>query len=351
MKPSMALEVMQSVLKGGNCPFLQGEIGIGKSATVLALVKILAKDSKIVRDKVTPEKNEFSFIGYRLPLYESLDFGGLPFIDKNGYQRRAFLENLPQESEGSGLIFFDEFSQADKSVQAIIAQLTDEKRIGDYIFPKNWKIVLAGNASTHRAVSSKLPSNVVSRITLIKFQHDHNDWINWAVKNDVHPDILGFIQYQPEWLNVFDPRICEAQPNPRSYVRLSDTLKTNPRQDLIQEIAECDIGETASIELSAFISLKNDIPDLNRIVEGEEVKLVDDIGLMYATVVALITVIKDADKRNLTNYFKNSLNYIKKFPTPEYGIFFVRTVTSIKEELIETQIYSKFKIEHQEIEF
>ena len=350
MKPSNALEIMKSVLKGGNSVFLQGEVGIGKSATVMDLVKILAKGKKIVNN-VKPKKDEYGYTDYRLSLFESIDFGGLPHIDENGLQKRAFLDNLPQESEGGGLLFFDEFSQADKSVQALITQLLHERRIGDYVLADGWKIVLAGNDSTHRAVSSKLPSNVVSRVTLIKFQHDHNDWINWAVKNDVHPDILGFIQYQPEWLNVFDPRVCNGQPNPRSYVRLSDTLKTNPREDLIQDIAEGDIGETASIELSAFMSLKNDIPDLNKIIKGGKVKIVDDIGLMYATVVALITVIKDAENKHLNYYFENALNYIKEFPTPEYGIFFVRTVTAVCPNLIETQTYSKFKIEHQEIEF
>ena len=55
MKPSNALEIMKSVLKGGNSVFLQGEVGIGKSATVMDLVKVLAKGKKIVNN-VKPRK-------------------------------------------------------------------------------------------------------------------------------------------------------------------------------------------------------------------------------------------------------------------------------------------------------
>ena len=115
-------------------------------------------------------------------------------------------------------------------------------------------------------------------------------------------------------------------------------------------IAESDIGETGAFEFVSFVSLKNEIPSLDDIVTGKEVEVVDDIGLMYATVVALATVIKEADSKKLGGFFENSLAYIKKFPTPEYAIFFVRSIINVRSELIETSTYSEFKVEHQDLE-
>ena len=89
---------------------------------------------------------------------------------------------------------------------------------------------------------------------------------------------------------------------------------------------------------------------MDDIVNGEDVEVVSENGLMYATCVALVTVLKEADNKNLGTYFENSLAYIKKFPTPEYGIFFVRSVVNARSALLETSTFSEFKVEHQDLE-
>tara|TARA_R110000824_G_scaffold101566_3_gene241225 strand:- start:3380 stop:4429 length:1050 start_codon:yes stop_codon:yes gene_type:complete len=348
MKPSKALQIMKSVLRGGNSPFLLGGTGVGKSAIVRELADVLADGKEIVIDSIKPTKNQYGFIDFRLSLYESVDLGGLPYIDDNGIQMRAFLGNLP--IAGEGLLFFDEYAQAHNSVQAIVGQLIYEKRLGEYVLPKGWKIVCAGNRASDRAGSNKLPSHVVGRTSLINFEHDTNDWLAWAVRNEVNTDILGFIQYQPEWLNVFDPKLVTPQPSPRSWTRLSDTLKTDPSKDLWQSIAECDIGETGAIEFCSFVSLKDEVPDLDAIVRGDDVEVPDNIGIMYATIVALVTVIKEATDLKVTEYFENSLAYVDKFSTPEYGIFFVRSIVNARSELKETSAFSNFKVNNQDLE-
>ena len=131
---------------------------------------------------------------------------------------------------------------------------------------------------------TNFPSHVVGRCTMINFEHDTNDWLAWATKNDVHPDVLGYISFQPEWLNVFDSKVQTPQPSPRAWTRLSDTLKTNPPEEIKQLICEGDIGETGAIEFMSFLSLKNDVPNLEDIVEGKDVEIPDSGGLMYATV-------------------------------------------------------------------
>jgi hypothetical protein len=348
MKPSKALQIMKSVLRGGNTPFILGGIGIGKSAVVRQLAEDEAGDKELVIDCINPTKDQYGFIDFRLSLYESVDLGGLPYIGDDGGQKRAFLGNLP--TGGVGLVFFDEYAQAHGSVQAVVGQLIYEKRLGEYVLPKAWKIICAGNRSSDRAGSNKLPSHVIGRTSVINFEHDTNDFLTWAVQNDVHTDILGFIQYQPEWLNVFDPKVVTPQPSPRSWVRLSDTLKTEPPSELWQMIAETDIGETGAIEFLSFVSLKNEVPNLQDIVDGEDVEVVDKVGMMYATIVALVTVLKEANDMKVSAYFENAVAYIDKFPTPEYGIFFVRSIVQARPELKQTVTYSEFKVRNQDLE-
>lgn len=349
MKTSIAMLMMKSVLKGINSPFLLGGTGIGKSAIVRSLAEDIADGRKLVEDEINPKENEFGFMDFRLSLYESHDLSGLPFIEK-GKQVRAMLGNLPES--GEGILFLDEYAQCSQNLQSICGQLIGkDKKIGEYKLPKGWQIVLAGNRSTDRAGSFKLPSHCVGRCTMINVEADVNDWLSWAVKNDVHPDILGFINFMPDYLNDFDPKVLTPQPSPRSWSRLSDTLNVNPPEEIIQELADGDVGETASIEFMSFRSLAKDVlPSIPKILKGEDVDIPDSMGLQYATCVSLMSAIKQCKDNVLDDWFSNAVDYVEKLPTPEFGIFFVKSMVGSRPDVVESARYGEFKIKHQDLE-
>lgn len=361
-KPSEALAMMQSEIQAGNTPLLIGGTGIGKSAIVEEVRDILANGRKIAVDKVNPTAKEFGWIDFRSSLYESYDLSGIPYVEE-GRQKRAFLGNLPVS--GEGMIFLDEFGQAHHSMQTVLSQLMYEKRIGEYELPTpengkgNWVIACASNKASDRAGSNKLPSHCYSRTGVIEFVHDSNDWFAWAVKNDINPEVLGFLTYQPNWLNVFDPKVISPQPCPRQWTNLSKVLNTAPDRYLMQKFADIHVGETASIEFASFLALKDEVPNLIEICEGKINDLPEQkgktsqkklSGIFFATVVALITVIKEAKESLVTDYFENALAYVQKIPTPEYAVFFVRSLVNARPELLETASFINFKVEHQDLE-
>ena len=353
-KPSEAKKSCLHILKGSNIPFLIGGTGVGKSAIVKEIAEELA-NGRTLTDNTKPKEDEFGFISFRLGLVESIDLGGLPYIDEDtGEQKKAFLGNLPKS--GEGLFFLDEFAQAHSSVQATIGQLLDpkgkneERKIGDYVFPSGWKIVLAGNRHTDRSGANKVLRHCQDRTTAIQFTHDVNDWLDWADSNDVDLNVQGLIRFMPQLLWNFDPKCNDPQPSPRSWVRLSDTLKTNPPKELRQKLFEGDVGQECAIELMNFISLQNDVPNISKICKGDEVELIDEAGLCYATTIALTTAIAQADDKNIYDYFENALNYVKQFSTVEFSIFFVRKITGLRSELKECDVYSKFKVDNQDLE-
>ena len=351
--PKESKEECHNIIEGGNIPFLLGGTGIGKSAIVREIAEELANGKKLT-SSVNPKKDEYGFISFRLGLVESIDLGGLPYVDDEGLQRKAYLGNLPMS--GEGLFFLDEFAQADKSVQASMGQLLDpqneneERRIGDYIFPKGWKIILAGNRFSDRSGANKILRHCKDRTTEIQFTHDADDWLEWAEKNDVNIYVQGLIRFMPQLLWVFDPKSEEPQPSPRSWVRLSDTLKTNPRSHLQQRLFEGDVGAVASMELLSFISLRDDVPNISSICKGDDVEVIRDEGLAYATTIALIDVISREPIDKAYDYFANALNYVEKFSSIEFSVFFVNRLTNICKDLKDSDTYSKFKIEHQELE-
>lgn len=348
MKPKQAKETMIHVLRGGNTPLLIGGTGLGKSAVVSQMAYEIADGRTVRVDKVDPNKNEFGFIDFRLSLYESVDLGGLPYIEERK-QLRAFLGNLP--IKGEGILFLDEYGQAHPSLQAVAGQLIYERRIGEYTMPEGWQIVCASNRASDRAGSNKLPSHVIGRCSLIEFEHDFDNWLEWAIDNDVHPHVMGYLQFQPHALNIFDPKVITPQPSPRSWVRLSDTLKTKPQPNMIQRMAECDVGEIQSIEFNNFVKTFTKLPNIESILKGDDVEAVSDMGLCYATTIALSETVSNANEGIKFDYFDNALNYVSQFETPEYKIFFVRMTTKRNPELMETSTYAQFKVENQDVEF
>jgi hypothetical protein len=152
-------------------------------------------------------------------------------------------------------------------------------------------------------------------------------------------------------LNIFDAKISEPQASPRSWTRLSDTLKTNPSKDLYQTIATCDVGELQAIEFVNFISLMEDVPNLTDILKGKDVDIVDDAGICYATCIALLDRVVNAKDKEVHDFFENALAYVRKFPTVEFAIFFVRQAVARREELKDSSVYGSFKVEHSNVEY
>ena len=352
VKPSVARRMGEVTIRAGHVPIFLGPPGEGKTAIMNELTKIFACGREIVKGNTSPRDDQFGDIDFRLSLYESPDLGGAPVPveqdDGTYVQRRAFLENLPVS--GSGMLKLDEYPQAEPDVMSIAAQLVYERRLGDYKVPDGWKIMCAGNKSGHRAGASKITTNFMSRVNRIDFACDTNEWLDWAVEHDVNPDIMGFISFQPELLSVFDPKVVDPQPNPRSWKRFSDTLYVNPDSDLIAHLAESSTGEVAATEFCTFISLKDNVPDLSKIVAGEEIEMPVEPGMMYATIVALITVIRESSDLKVREHFENSLAFIENFPTPEYSIFFVRSIVKSIPDLRNTSAFGSFKERNQELE-
>tara|TARA_R100000544_G_scaffold36916_4_gene26334 strand:+ start:514 stop:1587 length:1074 start_codon:yes stop_codon:yes gene_type:complete len=347
VKPSKALSLMLDTIKAGHVPMLLGGTGVGKSEIVLEVAEMLSGDRQLSFDNIRPTAKQFGFIDMRLSILETIDLSGLPLITEDGEQRRAFLGNLP--ISGDGVLFLDEFAQSNTSMQSVAGQLIKERRLGEYILPEGWHIVMAGNRSTDRSGANKIVAHAMDRVQPIHFIHDTDDWLSWGFENGVDQKILSFIKYMPQYLWTFDPKLIESQPSPRSWTRLSDILKVSEDDELLQYHAYSSVGEVASLEFLNFISLFQDIPNLDVIFEGGGAGIPDGVGLQYATCVGLSTSFQGMDSKKTTRYFENALRYVQSFPTPEFSMFFSRAVVGCRPELKETKAYVDFRIAHHDL--
>jgi len=304
--------------KGMGIPmFIYGSPGVGKS------------------DQVHQAINEDELvIDLRLNSLDSIDLRGLPVITKDSNGNPNEVRWVPPEfipSEGgvvvdgkkynSGILFLDEMNTAAPSVQNPALQLVLDRRIGSHILGKNWYIVAAGNKSSDNAHVYPLSSALRQRFAIYHYEPDHNTWTNWAVKNNVHSHVIGFISFKPDLL--IQPSVDEESnnPSPRSWYYVSQRLIM--KQDRLEDIRSL-VGPAAN-EFIAYQKVCQNLPKISDILSGKIKWKEDprDITVSYAVSNAMASHILTSKKQ------KDEMEYC--FETllkmsPEPSMLFLRRI-------------------------
>ena len=164
--------------------FLWGPPGIGKS--------------EVVAD-IANELGGF-MIDLRLGQMDPTDIRGIPFYNReNGKMDWAPPIDLPDEEFASQypvvVLFLDEMNSAAPGVQAAAYQLILNRRIGKYRLPDNVVIVAAGNRESDKGVTFRMPTPLANRFIHIEMKPDFPTWQEWAVNNQIHKDVVGYLSF------------------------------------------------------------------------------------------------------------------------------------------------------------
>lgn len=171
--------------------FLHGQPGIGKSARVARI------DPKCVIVDLAKE-NKDSIVG---TLYLDYDTSEI-------YQAKpSWLTKLEkicaEDPDNIHIVFFDEFTNAPGIIQGLVMNVCLYHRvgIGGWPLPPNARVVAAGNEVIDSKAAKKMPEPVYGRFSHLYLKFNVENWIKWAIENNIHPLVLDFIinkEYQSE---------------------------------------------------------------------------------------------------------------------------------------------------------
>jgi len=273
------------------------------------------------------ERHGVPVIDIRLSQMEPSDLRGIPFREGDQVEW-AIPSMLPnQEKHGdTGILFLDEITSAVPSVSAAAYQLILDRRLGEYEVPNGWAIFAAGNRQGDRGVTYTMPSPLANRFSHYDVDINLDDWVSWAYKNDINEKIIAFLRFRPELLFDFDPAHNPvAFPSPRSWQFVNNALKkfSDSPQVLLGTLQAC-VGPAAGIELKAFIDSMDQMPDLDAILRGEDIKAPKEIDLQYAVASALVgRAIRAKDTPEANSVYGHILNYAKVFRQKEMGVMLI----------------------------
>lgn len=272
-------------------------------------------------------RHHVSVIDIRLSQMEPSDLRGIPFREASNVEWAipSMLPNADRHGE-TGILFLDEITSAVPSVSAAAYQLILDRRLGDYKVPDGWAIFAAGNRQGDRGVTYTMPAPLANRFSHFELELNLDDWVAWAYKMEIDERIIGFLRFRPELLFDFDPAHNPvAFPSPRSWEFAHRALQKfiNHPMLLLGSLQAC-VGDAAGIELKAFIDSLDQMPDLDAILRGEDVKSPKEIDLQYAVASALVgRAIKAKDTENANEVWGHILNYADNFRQKEMGVMLI----------------------------
>jgi energy-coupling factor transporter ATP-binding protein EcfA2 len=249
---------------------LRGEPGIGKSS----LLKMLSLE--------LPD-HEVAYIDV-----PNMDLGdiAMPVIDHETKTTRYYPNARFKIHTGKPtLTMLDEYTKGSEPVKNMLHPMLEvaNPRLGDISIHPESIVVLTGNLSSD-GVGDSLKAHTRNRIIPLTVRKpDADQWLEWAVNNNIEPVIMAWVKQFPHAMAsytdggqgdnpyIYNPKkVQHAFVSPRSLERASNIVRAQDKIDQESLIAALTgaIGESASRDLQAYIEYQNQLPTWESIIKN-----------------------------------------------------------------------------------
>jgi hypothetical protein len=287
--PSEARSRVLRCFKSKRPVFLWGPPGIGKSELVAGLCEDLGGH----------------MIDLRLGQCEPTDLRGIPFFDRDrGVMNWAPPIELPSQELADKypvvVLFLDEMNSAAPAVQGAAYQLVLNRQVGTYHLPDNVVVVAAGNRESDKGVSYRMPSPLANRFVHLEVRSDFDSWFQWAVNNQVHQDVVGYLSFAKQDLMEFDAKSASrAFATPRSWSFVSQFLEDSDATDAeLTDLIAGTVGEGLAVKFMAHRKVAGQMPNPSDILSGKVKDLkVKEVSAMYSLTISLCYELQEQYKK------------------------------------------------------
>ena len=263
ISPNELLDTIIAMLKADQPLMIWSAPGLGKSS----VTRLAARLTNHVYHAIY------------LAVMERIDTMGLPIVrnDRTTYAVPDFLP--PTDSDSLHLVNLEELPNAKQDMFTAIYGLVLERRIGEYHLPPGARIIACGNRVKDRGGAHRLPPALASRFLHVDLEPNVDDWVDWALDNDIDTDVISYLTLNPESLHDYDPtREEQPFPCPRTWESVSRIKPHIEHLDprLQKVLYRGDIGENAANSFTAFLAMKDELPHPRTVLLNPDSALVPE---------------------------------------------------------------------------
>jgi len=316
-----------------------GSPGIGKSAMPRQAIAEYAKSQRL-------DPSSFFFRVVMLSQLDQVDLRGIPVPDLSaGVTRWLTPDFFPRDKDAKGFLFLDEFNAAPQSVMAPAYQLLLDHQLGDYRVPDGIRIIAAGNLDSDKAIVSRTSTAARNRLQHFKIEVDMDEWVAWALTNDIPVEVISFLRYRTGLLHKFEPeKDLHAYPTPRSWEMAAKFLRRNTNKSMeFGGLAGC-VGDGPATEFVAFLRVARNLPSVELVImEPKKTPVPEKADAQYALAGALAY---RATKDNLAPI----VTYLARMPG-EFAALTMRDALTRDRSLAKTRAFIDWSVANKDFLF
>lgn len=316
------------VLKTNLVPMVTSSPGLGKSS----IIRQIADDLKL------------ELIDVRLSTADPTYLSGLPFMHDGKAKLMPFNEMFPTEDmeipkgKIGWLLFLDELTSANRSVQAASYQLVLDRVVGTRKLHNRVKIVAAGNLLDDRAIVNTMSTALQSRMVHLTLKPNVEIWTkNVAIPNHIDFRITAFVNAFPQYLMQFDPEHEEKTfACPRTWAFADKIIKAYGQENLgdIRALLSGTISTSVTTKFLAFCDNMHEVTTLKEVLaDPATAKIPSQNQFIWATVTSLA---QQVDETNISSICA----YVERL-TPPMQIIFYRSILIYNKDLSGTPEFTK----------
>ena len=271
------------------------------------------------------------------------DFG-IPYPTKT---EDTFSYKLPEwfpcdgVAPNQGILLFDDRNQASPDLQKILANICQARNLHGVLLPEGWQVISTGNREEDRAGANRVLSHLRNRETVLNLEVSVDDWVLWAISAKVPIELISFIRYRPDLLNMFDPQRKENA-TPRSWVDGVGSLIGVCPKEAEYEIFAGAVGEGPAAEFCGFLKIYRNLPNLDLILaDPKNADIPSDPIVCYALSGAL------AARANPKN-FSTIIDYVSRLPG-EFAVLSVVTAAKRDTAIATTAAFTKWALDNKDL--
>lgn len=254
MKPSKLVEYLAFSIDKNLPVLVKGKPGIGKS-DIVAQAACDAKAKLIISHPVVSDPT---------------DYKGLPFPKSDGTADFLPFGDLNKiiTAREKTVFFLDDLGQASPSVQAACMQLLLARRINGHKVSENVTFIAATNRRQDKAAVNGLLEPVKSRFnSIVELEVNAEDWVKWALINDMPTELIAFIRFKPDLLDQFEPtKDIINSPSPRTVAAVGKQQALGLPRDFEFEAFTGAAGEAFATDYRTFLKMFRELPSMEEII-------------------------------------------------------------------------------------
>jgi hypothetical protein len=297
--------------------FLRGEPGIGKSSLLKTLSASLPQ-------------HEIAYIDV-----PNMDLGdiAMPVIDRETKTTAYYPNSRFKVHLGKPVItMLDEYTKGADPIKNMLHPMLEvsNPRLGDISLHPESITFLTGNLGSD-GVGDSLKAHSMNRIIPLHVRKpDADEWIGWAINNDIAPEIIAWVKQFPHAMAsyldegqgdnpyIFNPKkVQTAFVSPRSLERVSNIVRVRSQLDTDSLICAMSgaVGEAASRDMQAYIEFSDQLPTWESVIENPKTALVPESA--GACAIIIFGAIAKVDKVTMPKF----MEYLDRFE-PEWQACF-----------------------------